>query len=163
MRREDREITDFAAIEAILKRGTACQLALCDGDMPYVVTLNYGYEDRCIYLHGALEGKKLDILRRNPNVCLTVVGEATLDLQENGVSSTTYYESVVGFGRGEMLTDAGEKRHGLGVLMAHLGMPIDVAVLPDTAVAKTAVVRVRLTEITGKRHPHPEQATAGNG
>ena len=70
MRRNDRQVFD-GEIDAILRRGRVLHLGLQDGDAPYVVPVNYGFavEDgkRVLYFHGAGAGKKLDLLRRNPN------------------------------------------------------------------------------------------------
>lgn len=65
VRRKDKEITNRAEIEGILKKAFICHLGLSDGDLPYVVPMNYGYEDGHIYLHCATEGKKLDIIKKN--------------------------------------------------------------------------------------------------
>ncbi|PID57865.1 hypothetical protein CSB45_06515 [candidate division KSB3 bacterium] len=70
MRRKDKEICDIQQIEAIITASTVCRLGLCLHGRPYVVPLNFGYNDRTIYLHSAQKGKKLDILRQNPRVCV---------------------------------------------------------------------------------------------
>lgn len=70
MRRRDREITDISVMESIIRDSSVCRMGLCDGDRPYVVPMNFGYRDGKVYMHSALEGKKLDIIRKNPDVCL---------------------------------------------------------------------------------------------
>lgn len=51
MRRKDREITDRAAIEAILRRATVCRIGLVGKDGPYVVPMSFGYDAGRLYLH----------------------------------------------------------------------------------------------------------------
>ncbi len=64
MRRQEREIRDEAEIQEILEKGLVCRLGLYDGQYPYVVPLNYGYRNGCMYFHCAREGRKIDILKR---------------------------------------------------------------------------------------------------
>ena len=64
MRRSEKEITDKLAIEKIINASLVCRLALSDGNQPYIVPLCFGYQDRTLYFHSALEGKKIDILKK---------------------------------------------------------------------------------------------------
>ena len=74
--RREREITDLQEILGILDRAKIVHVGMIDGDMPYVVPMNYGYtmEDGklTIYLHGAKWGRKLDVMRANPKVFFTL-------------------------------------------------------------------------------------------
>ncbi|WP_167959026.1 pyridoxamine 5'-phosphate oxidase family protein [Anaerosporobacter faecicola] len=72
MRRKDREVTDFKKIKEIIQKCDTIRLGLSDGLYPYVVPLSFGYEfvDEQIYfyIHGAMEGRKLDLMKKN-GVC----------------------------------------------------------------------------------------------
>ncbi len=72
MRRSDREITDEKKIAEILDTAKILHLGMVDGGRPYVLPLHYGYEfaDGALvfYMHGAKEGRKLEVLRTNPAV-----------------------------------------------------------------------------------------------
>jgi nitroimidazol reductase NimA-like FMN-containing flavoprotein (pyridoxamine 5'-phosphate oxidase superfamily) len=72
MRREDREIIDYLEIESILHNAIVCRIGLAGGDEPYIVPLCFGYEDRTIYLHSALAGKKISMLKKNSRCCFEV-------------------------------------------------------------------------------------------
>ena len=76
MRRKDREVTDQAAIQAILDKAQVLHLAMIDGDRPYVVPMHYGYTLEngrlTLYLHSAKEGRKLDILSKNSAVAFVL-------------------------------------------------------------------------------------------
>ncbi len=63
MRKINQEIKDLQIIEDILSSSIICRIAMIDGERPYLLPFNYGYKDNCIYIHSALEGKKLDVLR----------------------------------------------------------------------------------------------------
>ena len=64
VRRQDREIKDEAEIEGLMKKATVCHLVLTDGAEPYAVPVSYGYEKNAIHFHSALEGRKVDILKK---------------------------------------------------------------------------------------------------
>ena len=69
MRRGEREIKDRKEIEAIIERANVCRIGLSDGKMPYVIPMDFGYKDNCLYFHCAREGKKIDIIKRNNSAC----------------------------------------------------------------------------------------------
>jgi nitroimidazol reductase NimA-like FMN-containing flavoprotein (pyridoxamine 5'-phosphate oxidase superfamily) len=64
---------------------------------------------------------------------------------------TSAYRSVVGVGRASLVEGREEKRQGLGCIMAHYGAqgPFDY---PDEIVDQTAVIRIDIASLTGKRH-----------
>ena len=49
MRRKEREITDQQIIQEIIQKSSICRIALNDGNVPYIVPLNYGYSDNALY------------------------------------------------------------------------------------------------------------------
>ena len=72
MRRKEREVTDIKEIREVLDSCKVCRLGIADEGGAYIVPLNYGYrlEDGVLtlYFHGAKEGKKLDLIRKNPEL-----------------------------------------------------------------------------------------------
>lgn len=121
LRRNDLEITDPAAIERILSSARYATVALSDGVQPYLVTLSCGYdaERRRLCFHVAREGRKLDLIAKNPLACATVVAEKGYLAGE----CAHPYESVVLFGRMRMLEDAEEVRAAMRVLIGQLESP----------------------------------------
>ncbi len=72
MRRKDRELTDPGEIRAVLEKAEVCHLAMSDGGVPYLVTMNFGIKgdgEPVLYFHYTGEGKKIDVLKRNNVVC----------------------------------------------------------------------------------------------
>ena len=61
-------------MEKIFRKVHVGSLAMYDEDFPYVVPMNHYYEDGCFYWHVAFEGKKIDLLRKNPKACYVVHG-----------------------------------------------------------------------------------------
>lgn len=122
MRRKDREITDIRTITAILdKCKTAC-IAMTDGNLPYVVPLSYGYEIEeytlILYFHCAREGRKLDILKSNNNVCFTIFDEGEPLHADTPCNSGYYYSSIIGSGAVTFVEDAADKRYALNKMFA---------------------------------------------
>jgi hypothetical protein len=117
VRRKDRVIADPLEVDAIIRSGRYCAIGLVDGEDPYVVTMNYGYDDSAnrLYFHVAKEGHKLDIIARNPRACATIV-------QEDGyaVGKCEHpYRSVVLRGTMRVVAEPEEQRHALRVLVGH--------------------------------------------
>ncbi len=180
MRRADRAITDPARIDAILRSATVCRLALAIANEPYVVPLSFGLADstpgsvetdftglrlvvrngaECrLYFHAASDGRKLKMLRENPRACFEVEGRVDLWRGESTCDWTMIYESIIGYGRLTEVIDSEEKRHGLECVMRHHGAkgPFD---FPDSMLERTAVIRLDITELTGKTNRPPEEET----
>ena len=159
MTRREREVTEPEQIRAILDQGRIVHLGMIDGDEPYVVPMNYGYtmEDGrlCLYVHGALAGRKLDILRFNPKVFFEI--DCGIEPFEGPTACHygTAYASVMGRGRAEILTDTEEKKHGLAVLMkTQTGRDFE---FQDKMAAAVSVIRITAENFTAKRRPHPEE------
>ncbi len=149
MRRKEKEIKDTAEIEQILSKAFVCRLGLCDNGRPYVVPLCFGYEDNALYFHCAAEGKKLDILRENDNVCFEVDIDCQVIKAEQACRFDFRYKSVIGFGRAQLIEDPELKRRGLDVIMQRFSKgPFEY---PQENLKKTMVVKVEIESMTGKK------------
>lgn len=148
MRRKDKEITERRFLEDILRRAEVCRLALFDEEYPYIVPLNFGYEENVLYIHGATSGTKLDLIRRNPNVSFETEVDLEVLASENPCNWSMRYRSVVGRGRAAILETPEEKRHGLNVVIKHYGK--ESFHFPDEALRAVTVIRVDVTDMTGK-------------
>ena len=72
MRRKDREITDRLEIDSIIYSANLMRIALVDGDMPFLVPVFYAFDGTALYFHSAQAGSKMEILRRNDNLCFEI-------------------------------------------------------------------------------------------
>ncbi|MGD9675741.1 MAG: pyridoxamine 5'-phosphate oxidase family protein, partial [Candidatus Bipolaricaulia bacterium] len=147
MRRSEREIKDRATIDRVLHAATVCRLALCDGDRPYIIPMSYGYDGKRLYFHAASEGRKLDLIRKNPNGGFEVDVGVEIVRGAAACSWGVRYLSVVGSGRVEVVGDLEEKRRGLAALMAHYGGTIDG--VPDEAIRSLCVLRLDVDAVSG--------------
>ena len=158
MTKRERQVTDEEQITAILDAGKVLHLGLSVNDEPYVVPMNYGYvregEKLVVYLHSAVRGKKLDMIRENPKVFF----EICCDLQPfDGVKPCQYgmaYSSVMGKGTARIVEDVEEKMAAMTALMkTQTGKDFS---FEDRLVSMVAVIRIDVTEYTAKHRPVPE-------
>ena len=123
MRRKDKEIIDLNDKLEIVKICKYCRLGLSDNNYPYIVPLNYGfsYENNILslYFHSALEGKKMDIIRKNKNACFEIDCDTRLVESEIPCNYGYEFKSIIGFGEIIILEDINEKINGLNILMKH--------------------------------------------
>ena len=155
MRRRDRELSDTNEKLAILHTCKVCRIGLSDNNMPYIVPLNYGYtfENNIVtlFFHSAMEGKKLDILKRNNNACFEVDCDTALIESADPCAYGYAYKSIIGFGKIIMLERLDEKKHGLQVIMKHQTEKDTVYDFSDEQVQKVCVYKMIVDEYTGKQ------------
>lgn len=152
MRRSDREIKDFDEIVEVMKLCDVCRIALNDDGYPYIVPLNFGMTVEngtvTLYFHSALEGTKLNLIRKDNRATFEMDCEHKLVLDEENGNCTMNYKSVIGKGIIEFVPDE-EKLNALKILMTHYrreDFPFNEKVVPRTAVFKLTV-----SEMTGKK------------
>lgn len=105
MRRKRQQLSNEESI-AILEKVTAGTLALLgDNDYPYAVPISYVYHEGKIYFHSALAGHKVDAIRKCDKASFCVIEQD--DVQPK--KYTTFFRSVIAFGRIHIIEDDQEK------------------------------------------------------
>lgn len=155
MRRMDRAVTDPQEITEIMSRCEVLRLAINTEGAPYVLPVNFGMEPdgMTLYIHGANRGTKYDLIAKDNRVGFELDCNHGLVLDDGDHSCTMDYESVVGWGIVEEVTEEAQKRHALKLLMKqyHAGdFPVDMGPLP-----RTRILRLKVQERTGKRRRKP--------
>lgn len=147
MRRKDRE-TDRETAFGITDRCAFVTLALfADGEI-YAVPLSVARIGDDFYFHCAKTGRKTQMLRKNPKVCMSCVGNVAPDGNQFAVT----YESATVFGTAEEVNDESEKRIALQAIASRY-TPQAVGFEEECARERNnvAVWKIRISEITGKR------------
>ena len=118
MRMKDKQVTDRDEILEIINNCERCRLGFSDDGVPYVIPINFGftYEDGALtlFFHCAAEGRKMDIIKKNPVVCFEMDCDYRLNPKENVDKNAIKYESVIGTGIIKIVEDHQEKRMILG-------------------------------------------------
>ncbi len=144
-------------MERVLKRAVVGRIALCDAQVPYIVPVNFWYHQGRIVFHCAWEGRKLDIIGRNPNCCFEV-DEFMGDVADHHESRCHLdYDSVIAFGRARVLNHGEEKATLLQMFAekydANYRKPLSKGGkrFDETRMSECCCVVVDVEELTGRR------------
>ncbi len=108
--RRKKQLLSREETEAVLTRGSAGVLALSgDEDYPYAVPISYVYSGGSLYFHCARSGHKLDAIERSEKASFCVIDQDQIVPEEY----TTYFRSVIAFGRIRILEDEEERREAI--------------------------------------------------
>ncbi len=159
MTRRERQVTDINEIIKILDKAKVLHLGLVDGDEPYVVPMNYGYEFKdeklVFYLHGARQGRKLDVIKANPKVFAELECDIVPFEGEVACKYGITYASVMAKGKAVIVEDTEEKMHALTVLMkTQTGKDFE---FNEKLVSVVSVIKIDVEEFTAKHRPAPNK------
>ena len=153
MRQKNREVTDQNEILEIMRRCDVCRLALNDEGYPYIIPLNFGLkcneEGITLIFHSALEGTKLDLIKKDNRASFEMDCKHELQYFEEIGRCTMAYESVIGKGH-VFILDEKEKAEALQLLMDQYH-PGKHAYYNPAAISRTAVYILKVETVTGKR------------
>jgi uncharacterized protein len=152
MNKKEREIHDRAELVRILRDGEYMSIALCRNNEPYIVTMNYGYDEarNTLYSHAALQGLKLDFIAVNPHVCASVI------IDEGYVKNDCkhHYSSVVIWGAMAVIQDLEEKKLAMDVLLRELEenpAPLKKRFIKDdSSYDGVTMLKLEVRDMTGK-------------
>lgn len=147
--RRNRQALSHEECETILNRATSGVLAVSGDDgYPYAVPLSFVYADSKIYFHCALTGHKLDAIAGNDKVSFCVIDQDQVVPEKY----TTFFRSVIAFGRAKILTDAQEKRAALELLAARYSpdQPEGRQQEVDALFKNVCMVEISIEHMTGK-------------
>ena len=151
-------VTDPDRIRHILDTGKVLHLGLSVNDEPYVVPMNYGYtlEDGrlTLYLHSAVKGRKLDMIRENSKVSFAIDCDRKPFEGRVACQYGLVYSSIMGRGTAAIVEDVEEKKQAMSILMkTQTGKDFT---FEDRLVTIVSVIRIDAAEFTAKHRPLPE-------
>ena len=154
MRRKDREIKDKEDIFDVLRKCDVVRLGFNGEGYPYIVPMNFGFETDgealTLWFHCALEGRKLDLIRRDARVGFEADCSHNLIENEKACGFTMEYESVIGCGDIYICDDNAEKRRGLTAIMRQCA-PGREFEFKDSELVPVCILRLDVARVTGKR------------
>ena len=148
IRRHHQQLSQEESIR-ILTESTSGTLALLgDNDYPYAVPLSYVYADGAIFFHSALEGHKIDAIRKHEKASFCVIAQDAVQ----GKEYTTYFRSVIAFGRIHIIEDA-EQKLAYARLLGNRYNPNDDKALEEELAKgfnRMLMLRFDIEHLTGK-------------
>lgn len=157
MRRTDREVKNFDEMIEIMKKCDVCRLALNDDGYPYILPLNFGLKVEAqrvtLYFHGAVEGKKYELIGRDNRASFEMDCSHRLWSEREKGHCTMEYESIIGTGKLEIVSED-EKMEALTIMTDHYHkehFEFDTKAMPRTTAMKLVVEKM-----TGKRRTKAE-------
>lgn len=124
----------------LIAGGRIGRLGCVDNGEPYVVPINYVFENESIYSH-SLPGRKIEMLRAHPRACL----------QMDEIENDCEWRSVIAYGNFEEIRVPSDRRSILGKLLARFPLltPVESMIVQDAAAPDSVVFRIRIDRITG--------------
>lgn len=150
MRRKDREIINRHEIDSILEESRILHLAMSADNQPFLVPLYYAYDGSSLYFHSAKMGTKMEILRKNPRVCFSVMQDYGFLEADEACDFEARHQTVIGSGVVHAVENATEKARILrSIIRRFTDKNFE---LPEANIQRTAVMRIEIESIKGKRH-----------
>ena len=153
MRRKEKDASDIEQIEEIIRKADVCRIALANGNIPYIVTMNFGYTgvpDQKLYFHCAAQGRKLEMIKNNNWVCFEMDVDHQLYGGIKGCDLGMKFSSVVGYGNISIITEKEEVRTGLNFIMSHYAGEMEYS-FDEKLIEKTTILRLDIVGMTGKK------------
>ncbi len=151
MRKPEREITQRAEQEDILRGALVLRLAMCQDNRPYLVPMFFVYLDGAIYLHTNHLGLKMDFLAANPQVCFEASVDIELVPDEQPCVWDCHFRSLIGFGRVSVVEDEEERERALAALVRRYAGE-NAGPWSEKMFAQTCILRIDIDSMTGKRN-----------
>ena len=148
MRRKRQQLSDEESY-AILQKATSGTLALLgDGGYPYAVPISYVFSEGKLYFHSALSGHKVDAIRSGDRASFCVVAQDDV----KPALYTTFFRSVIAFGRIHIVDDEAEKLAAARLLGNRYNPHQDEALQKEleNGLARMLVIRLDIEHLTGK-------------
>lgn len=117
MRRQDKQMESQEEIEEILRTNFTCRVAFTDPQGPYLLPLHYGYHNGNLYFHSARVGKKIDLMRADPRVCVEISDSISIYDGPEACDYGTEFRSLLIQGEAKLDLDREEAKEGLNAIM----------------------------------------------
>ena len=148
MRRIKQLLPEEVAVQ-ILDRNTSGTLALLgDDDYPYSLPISYVYADGKLYFHSAKEGHKIDAIKKSEKVSFCVIDKDEIVSEKY----TTYFRSVIAFGKAHLVEDVEEIRRIARVLAMKYSADFEEGITEeiDSSINHMAIIEMTIDHMTAK-------------
>jgi nitroimidazol reductase NimA-like FMN-containing flavoprotein (pyridoxamine 5'-phosphate oxidase superfamily) len=149
MRRKRQLLSEEESIHVLHQSTSGVLCVLGDDGYPYGVPISYVYHEGKLYFHSALQGHKVDAVTNGDKASFTVISMDDVKPEK----FTTYFRSVICFGRVHIITDEAEKMAALR-LLAERYNPDDEAELQleiSKGFSRMLMIQFDIEHMTGKQ------------
>lgn len=146
MRRFRQELPQDEVLRILSTGKVAVWAVSGDDGYPYAVPVNYVYDNGCLFLHSASQGHKIDAIKRNPKCSVCIIDKDDVIPEE----FTSYFRSVIAFGKAEILDEVNDKISALRLLSEKYSKGIDPTAEINRFLKVVAVIRIKIEKVTGK-------------
>jgi len=154
LRRRDKEIKNCQEVEELLSNALVGRLGTCSNNIPYITPVNFVYDKDKIYFHSAHEGRKIENIKYNQQVCFEIDEMISIiPGRRMPCGSTTEYKSVILFGDIRVVVDTEEKTFALNELIRKYAPEAPQLPRSSDAATRTNVLVIEVKEITAKQSP----------
>ncbi len=148
----NRQIHNIPEMEAIINEAEVCTVAMVNGEKPYVLPFNFAYQEQTIFLHCDTHGFKLELLEKNPSVCINfnTGNELFYRHKQVGCSWGMKYKSVNAFGDVEFIKDYDKKYAVMKLIMLkYSGEDYEFS---EPSIRNVVIMKLDVREFTGKKY-----------
>jgi nitroimidazol reductase NimA-like FMN-containing flavoprotein (pyridoxamine 5'-phosphate oxidase superfamily) len=140
-------VLNNAACEMVIQGTYVGTLVMCDDNIPYAVPMNHAFVDGKLYFHCAVRGRKIDMIKQNPNVTYVISKNAgTADTSGAGKPCHGPWESLIAYGTARVVEDLDEKSSAFRTFMEYYGTS-DFR-MNDQARTQTSAIVIDVTSMT---------------
>jgi nitroimidazol reductase NimA-like FMN-containing flavoprotein (pyridoxamine 5'-phosphate oxidase superfamily) len=157
-------ILSNSMIDEVLESNIVGRLGYSDGNKIYIIPISYLFYNRKYIIAHSREGQKIDILRKNPNLCLEV----------DEIDNLSNWKSVILWGKYEEITNPTDRYYALDLLIRKIMKwrlketaispkqieLNDSTILPDRE--KTIIYRIQIDNKSGRFEHIPASNHYGN-
>jgi nitroimidazol reductase NimA-like FMN-containing flavoprotein (pyridoxamine 5'-phosphate oxidase superfamily) len=149
MRRQDRALSEAQSTD-FLSQAEVGRVAMAVDNEPYVIPVNYFYEDNRVYFHCAPMGRKLEMMGSNSRVCFEVDEMIAVKPGQRACEYGAYFRSVIAYGNASLMPEGIEKVRILNQLTHRYAPTASFAPVTEEDARSVGVVMIELTEVSGK-------------
>jgi len=151
MRRGQNEVKDIDKIYEIIKKCDVIRIGMSVDNIPYIVPLNFGFKNNIFYFHGAKEGRKMDMIKANPNVCFELdTNHELIGDSDRACDWTMKFTSIMGSGTMKIIEDIPSKIKALNILMQGHGGNESYE-YSDKMLERIGIMKLEVETITAKQ------------
>jgi nitroimidazol reductase NimA-like FMN-containing flavoprotein (pyridoxamine 5'-phosphate oxidase superfamily) len=126
-------------------------------NVPYITPVNYAYDGDAIYIHCALQGRKLSNIKDNPVVCFEISAPGNLRDSHKACGFSINYWSILIFAKEEIFLDIDIKRLGLNAIMGKYASQFEYNDFTDDDLERVNIIKINIESISGKTNLYPEE------